>query len=255
MRGIITIALLLVGIVRVDAQEKYSNKDSLYTRAFLVGLEAGYVSNYLITNISNLSFTRYEARGGYMVAVPVLYTFNSWFGLASAPGLVQKNYTYSRSGFFEGIREAHTNTYLQVPLQARFSFGGKKLRGFVDLGVYGAYWAWGRVSGSEPNILDPGTQTYNSANPNGIYDIINRHDFNQPYEFNSVRDNRFEFGGILGLGLRYEFDSGFMLFAEGRKMQAITDQQKQYMINQVPRYNSSYAFSFGVMIDLKHFSL
>jgi hypothetical protein len=258
MRRVITISLLLLAVICARAQglrENGQHADSIYIRTFLIGLEAGYVTNYLITNISNLSFTRYEAHGGYTTGVPIVYNLNSWFALSSNPGLVQKNYTYSRSGFFEGIRELHTNTYIQLPLLTRFSFGGRRLKGFVDIGVYGAYWAWGHISGSEPNILDAGTQTYNSANPNGIYDIINRHDFNQKYDFNAVRDNRFEFGGILGLGMRYEFDKGFQVFVEGKKIQSITDQQKKYMINQVPRYNSSYAFTFGVMIDVNHFRL
>jgi hypothetical protein len=256
VRKAAAIVLFFVSVLRADGQDAQIGEVIPPQRHdFFIGIEAGWVTNYLITNISNLSFTRYEPRGGYTVAIPLQYSINSWFELYSNPGVIQKNYTYSRSGFFEGIRELHTNTYLQVPLVARFSFGGRRLKGFLDLGVYGAYWAWGRVSGSEPNILDPGTQTYNSANPAGIYDIINRYDFDERYDFNTVRDNRFEFGGTLGVGMRYEFASGFMAFIEGKKIQPVTDQQKKYMSNQVPRYNSTYAFTFGVMVNVSNIGL
>jgi hypothetical protein len=252
-----TCLFFLLTIIKAGGQDddQYKEIDLPNAHAFSIGLEAGWTTNYLITNISNLSFTRYEALGGYTLAIPLQYSFNTWFALYSNPGIIQKNYVYKRSGFFEGIREVHHNGYLQLPILARFSFGGRRLKGFLNLGVYGAYWAWGRISGSEPNILNPGTQTYNSANPAGIFDVINRYDFNQPYQFNSVRDQRFEFGGILGVGVQYDFMNGFTAFVEGRKAQPITDQQKNYMSNQIPRYNSTYAFSFGFMIDVSKIQL
>jgi hypothetical protein len=245
----LVILVLTSAYIKCNSQGKFVYEDS--TRGRLsVGLEIGYSSNYLITNISNLSFTRYEPQGGYTVAIPVQYDLNGWFALYSNPGIIQKNYNYARSGFFEGIHELHKNTYVQLPLLGRFSFGGEKLKGFVDIGVYGAYWAAGHISGSEPNILNPGTETYNSSNPNGIYDIINRYDFSEKYSFNSTRDNRFEFGGILGLGIRYEIAKVWQVFLEGKKIQPVTDQQKKYMTNQVPRYNSTYCFTAGVMLRL-----
>jgi hypothetical protein len=252
-----TCLFFVLTIIKAGGQDddQYEEIDLPNAHAFSIGLEAGWTTNYLITNISNLSFTRYEALGGYTLAIPLQYSINSWFALYSNPGIIQKNYIYKRSGFFEGIREVHHNGYLQLPILARFSFGGQRLKGFLNLGVYGAYWAWGRISGSEPNILNPGTQTYNSANPAGIFDVINRYDFNQSYQFNSVRDQRFEFGGILGVGVQYDFMNGFTAFIEGRKAQPITDQQKKYMSNQIPRYNSTYAFSFGFMINVSKIRL
>ncbi len=226
-----------------------TNPDSERVGRLWLGLEGGWSSNYLITNISNLSFTKYDPKSGYFVAIPLQYDINNWLAIYSDPGLIQKNYRYIRTGFFQGIQETHTNTYVQIPLNARFSFGGTKLKGFLDAGIFGAYWATGHVNGVQPNILNP-VSSYTTSNPASIFDLVNRYDFNERYQFNSSKDNRYEFGGILGVGIQYDLPR-FKIFIEGKKIQPITDQQKKYMTNQVPRYNSTYLFSAGCMIRLK----
>jgi len=41
------------------------------------------------------------------------------------------------------------------------------------------------------------------------------------------------------------------VFVEGREIQSLTDQQKNYMINQIPRYNQTFGLTLGCLISLK----
>ena len=34
----------------------------------------------------------------------------------------------------------YVNNYLQLPVMGSFSFGGQKVRGFFNAGIYGGYW-------------------------------------------------------------------------------------------------------------------
>jgi len=219
---------------------------------FSLGLETGYTLNYLITNISSLTDTEYQPIGGFSVAIPVAYALTDWWSLYSDPNLTKKNYEYERTGSFQGVNETYTNTYLQLPFMARFQYGGKKLKGFVNPGFYGGYWLSGRVKGTMPNPLNP--VTTGSTSGTSIFDGLNPYSFNEKYAFNSTKDNRWEFGWILGAGASYQLNSTFQLFVEGRITQSLTDQQKQYMTNQVQRYNQTIGISAGCLVNLKALS-
>ena len=74
--------------------------------------------------------------------------------------------------------------------------------------------------------------------------------YNEKYSFSTVKDNRLEFGWVAGIGASYETENGYRFFIEGRYQYSFTDQQKNYMINQVPRYNDTYGIHLGVMMDM-----
>src|ERR1700712_2571845 len=118
-----------------------------------IGFEAGGKKNYLITNNSSQSFTLYKSQSGGSFGIPVSYKVNDWFSLQADPSFIQKNYKIERTDFFEGKYQTNTNTYLQLPVFAHFSFGGQNVKGFINLGGYAAYWAASKIKGSEPNIL------------------------------------------------------------------------------------------------------
>jgi opacity protein-like surface antigen len=216
---------------------------------FSVGLETGYTRNYLITNISSLPFTTYKPVGGFSIGVPLQYRVTEWFSLYSDPNMTKKNYEYARTDFFQGVHETYSNTYLQVPLTGRFLFGGQRLKGFVNGGFYGAYWAFANVKGTLPNPLNPTNGT--AANPKSIFDELNPYSFDEKYSFNDTKDNRIEFGWILGAGISYQLTESVQLFLEGRNTQGLTDQQKQYMTNQIPKYNQTYGASIGFLLNLR----
>src|SRR3954468_16498913 len=97
---------------------------------WLIGFEIGYTNNYLITNISSLPFTVLKPQGGYMVGLRVEYNLNKWMSISSNPNWSQKNYEMERTGFFAGVYEKFTNSYIQLPVFGHFSFGDKKVKGF-----------------------------------------------------------------------------------------------------------------------------
>jgi hypothetical protein len=211
-----------------------------------IGLQGGYDKNYLYTNISNLDLTTYKPAGGFTVGIPVQYQVADWFALQTGVDFVRKSYSVERSSFFDGVYQTNTNSYIQVPVIAHFMFGGEKIKGFLNLGMYGGYWAMARVKGAIPNILNPVDSVTASDN---FYDYNNAYNYNEKYSFDSKKDNRLEFGWLAGVGMSYQLNDNYSLFIEGRYYQSVTDQQKKYMINQVPRYNQTYGISVGCMFS------
>lgn len=216
-----------------------------------VGLEGGSFTNYMITNTSSLPFTVTQPITGYAIGIPVCYRVNDWFSVLADPNVMKKNYKVVRTDFFQGVYETHNNTYLQLPLMANFAFGPGRLKGFLNLGGYVGYWAAGKVSGSEPNILNPVDDAFFTSNPSSVFGENQSYSFSEKYSFDATRDNRFEAGWVLGIGVRYLVAARYNLFIEGREIQSLTDQQKNYMINQIPRYNRTFGLMVGCLINLK----
>lgn len=217
------------------------------TAQLAVGVEGGYNKNYLVTNNANRSFTYYQPMNGFTVGIPLQYKITDWFAVATDPTFIKKNYQQQRSAFFIGVYQQNYNSYLQLPLMAHFMFGGEKLKGFLNAGVYGGYWVASKVKGKMPNILDIPSNDSATAS---IYDYENPYSYNQKYTFDKRKDNQFEAGWIGGIGLAYDVTSRYQVFAEGRILYSFTDQQKNYMINQLPRYNTTVGINAGILINL-----
>ncbi len=214
-----------------------------------IGIEGGYNKNYLVTNNSNRAFTNYVPMNGFNVAIPVQFQLADWFAVTADPTFIQKNYRQERSSFFEGVYQNNYNNYLQLPITGRLLFGGKKLKGFIDGGIYGGYWMSSKVKGVTSNILDPTGDENTSVS--SIFDFQKPYSYNEKYTFDSKKDNRFEFGWIAGLGIGYGITERYQVFTEARLMYSFTDQQKNYQTNQVPRYNTTYGINLGVMYHLQ----
>jgi opacity protein-like surface antigen len=205
------------------------------------GISAGYTSNELYTNISNYSYGAYHREGGFIVAVPVQYAIRDWLAVKAEPGFIEK--TFSLRQTLPGnptTRLTNRYRYLQLPLMAQFSFGAGKWRGFATLGGYGSFWLSGRIKGTE---LDGFNYTF----PNFTHRI---QEVDGKYEFDTRRDRRLQFGWLAGGGLQYAVSKKLDVFAEGRYYQDLTDQQKDYMHNQVPRYNITTAATIGCLYHL-----
>lgn len=213
------------------------------------GLEGGYNKNYLSTNNANRAFTNYEPLSGFNLGASLQYKISNWFAIAVEPSYVQKNYSQQRSAFFSGVYENSYNNYIDMPVMAHFIFGSHQLQGFINAGMYAGYWISGRVKGVSPNILD--ITPADNTSTNSVFDFENPYSYSEKYNFDTKRDNRIEAGWIGGLGISYDVTSRYQVFAEGRMLYTFSDQQKNYMVNQVPRYNTTYEINAGVMF---HFS-
>ena len=215
-----------------------------------LGIEAGGNKNYLVTSNQAQAFTNYDPKGGFSFGVPLLYQYNDWFALQSGLSYTQKNYQITRTGYFQGIYQKNTNSYLELPILAHFSFGDEQLKGFINLGGYAAYWMSDHLKGVETNVLntvDSSSASNTLSTNTGSYG----YSYSEPYQFSTLKDKRLELGWIAGAGISYETISGHRFLIEGRYTSSVTDQQKNYQLNQIPRYNSTWGISIGCLFRLK----
>lgn len=199
-----------------------------------VGVDGGVTINSLHTGQSYDYDRHYDSRGSFTVGIPVRYDFNDWFGLQTEVSVMQKNYSMHRSPTYKYFYYDYSNTYLDLPVMARFSFGGKKLRGYLLAGFYLGAWLDSHVEGSDRQYF---------GGLNGAEYIS----FDTDVEFDSRRDNRFDGGLVGGVGLQYSITRRIGLFAEARYYYGLSDLQKNYMRGRQPRYNNTVAVMLGVM--------
>ncbi len=211
--------LILISITSLSAQ-------------WQVGISGGYSLNSLDTDNSFAYGLKNSDRGGYNFAALCGYEFTDWFTLKAELAYTQKNYeTHRTIAPLETTYTEYTNGYFQIPLYASLSFGGKKVRGFINLGFYGGYWAYGWVAGALTDVPLGG-----EANT-----------FSHSYDFNSKADNRLEAGALGGLGLMYNIDKHFALTAEARLQYSLTDIQKSYTEYLATKYYNTLLFNIGVL--------
>lgn len=210
-----------------------------------IGLQGGVSINHLNTNTNNRASTSITNIAGYNIGVTFQYRVTDWLFVQAAPNIMQKNYSFNRTDSLLGVYMQYNNTYLQIPLTTHFVYG-KRLQVFVNAGGYAGYWLKGQVKGKIPNIF-----TVANSGAGQQTEIFYLTDYNQKYEFNRQRDNRIELGWIAGCGFQYRITKQHFLFAEGTYYQSLTDQQKKYMINQVPQYNQTFVISIGDLYLLK----
>lgn len=80
---------------------------------------------------------------GVVAGVSGQYNFTDWLGLRMDVNMQWRNYDDVYSVVTEQYR--NRNIYVDVPLMACFSFGGNRLRGYVNLGGYAGIWASRKV--------------------------------------------------------------------------------------------------------------
>lgn len=205
-----------------------------------IGIKGGYTYSTLSTKTRYFYDWNYVGRSGFAIGIPVQYQFFDWFALQAELSYNQKNYRLERSPYY-GFYENRTNHYLSVPVYARFSFGGKKVRGFLDAGGYVGGWLASRRQGIEFTQFG----TNQGAGTGNIY-----YTYDEAYGFDTRRDNRFEGGLLLGIGIEYKITSLIAVQLEGRYCYSLSDMQKNYMTDQAPRYLNSFLIQAGVAFSL-----
>lgn len=208
-----------------------------------LGLQAGYSRNSLSTETGYFYDRRYIARGGISVSIPVQYVFNNWFALQAEIAYVQKNYGYRRSGFYKPLHENMTNHYLSLPLFTRFSFGSPRIHGFLNTGLYTGTWIASHRKGVTFSLFS----ATDNQNPGNINDATKLYSYDEKYIFDSRRDRRFESGLLVGIGMEYKLSHSWAVTTEGRYSYSLTDTQKDYMIDLVPRYHNTWQFQLGLL--------
>jgi opacity protein-like surface antigen len=205
-----------------------------------IGVESGLTKNYLNADISDLSYTTKKPLYGFNIAVPIDCRINHSLSIRSSVSYVQKNYSLNRTGDFKGIYQEFKNSYLQIPLLVAIQKKIKDLSFFLQAGGYGAYWNDGIVKGTIPNIFSV------SSNENDTEtESFNLTSYNEKYSFDKRKDNRLEFGFVVGCGMDYALNKKSFLRIEADYYDSVTDQQKNYMPAQYPRKNQTVTLLLG----------
>ena len=201
---------------------------SLAFAQWRVGVNGGATYNHSTISKHYMTDYQWKDRWGVTLGVMGQYDVKDWLGVRAELDWTQKNYRLTRQ-IFSNLDYKYVNNYLQLPVMASFSFGGKQLRGFCNAGVYGGYWL---TSGRE------GTDFNNSSEK--VYE------FSEDIKFNSERDQRFDFGFVGGIGLEYRFCQRWAAQVEMRYYYSTVSTQKDYMRLSDPRYNSTLGVQAGL---------
>ncbi len=203
-----------------------------------LGFEAGVSSNFLKINVTDRASTAIEPKVGYYAGIKYQYHLYRWLYINTVPGIIQKKYSIARTDSLSGIFEKKTNIYFQLPIMAHAVFG-KKTQYFLEAGFYTSYWASGFVQGKIPAIFSINTD----KNQSQTFELSS---YQEKHTFNSMIDNRIELGGVGGIGFQYLVLKSYKIYIFSRYFQSMTDQEKKYMINHIPRYNQTLSFSLGL---------
>lgn len=194
-----------------------------------VGMSGGWDYNTISIDTQYAYDMKYTGRGGMTFALTGQYDLTDWIGIRTELAYMQKGQKMERtSDIMNGSYHNTRNQYLQLPVMTQFSFGGKRIRGFVNTGGYVGHWLKRSIEGYNNDLCDE--FTYNEASP-----------------FNSLSDKRFEAGLVGGLGAEYRMAQHILISAEARYYYALTQMQKRYQeLNVTPSYNNTLALQLGV---------
>ena len=193
-----------------------------------VGVNGGADMNHFIIDKQYQTDYQYKDRWGVTMGVMGQYDITDWVGVRVELDWTQKNYRQKRENL-QICDYKYVNNYLQLPVMGSFSFGGEKLRGFCNLGIYTGYWLNSNRKGTDFNTL---TET--------------NYDFSEKVEFMDERDRRWDFGFVGGAGVEYRFASHWAAQVELRYYYSTVSTVKVNDLVKDYRYNSTMALQAGI---------
>lgn len=227
----------IVAFVGDDLSAGTPMKDVLFPRhataPWSAGLFFGSDYNKHIVNMAYADKLVYTGEKGKTAGIFAQYWLTGWLSGRADVLWLQKNYNMRRENPYISFCHTKTTTnYLQIPLTAHVSLGrAAKVYGFG--GAYVGYWMSGHRKGQSFSATYLLTQDESTTY------------FDEDYEFDSRRDNRFDAGWTYGGGLQVTLFHRLNIFGEMRWYYGFTDVQKNYMDNRNPRYNTTRSFQFG----------
>ena len=195
-----------------------------------LGLTGGGTWNHYSIDKQYMTDYRFVDEWGGMAGVTAQYNFFDWLGLRAELNFVQRNYRHTRYEYADKLSVRYENNYLLLPVTVNFSFGGQKVRGFVNAGIYGGVWLNGKRGGTENNSMGGGKAFQ----------------FSEPYKFNSEKDQRGDFGYTGGVGLEYRFHEHWLAQIEATCYYSVISATKQYMNVKDYRYNTTIGLKAGI---------
>ncbi|MCQ2177237.1 MAG: PorT family protein [Bacteroidales bacterium] len=180
----------------------------------------------------------YVPEWGYTFGVEVEYAFSDWFSLKAGLDAISKNFKMTRSGFYKNIYEAQKNTYLQLPVMASFSFGGQRLRGFLNVGPYAGVQLSRFKKGITPGVVA------------GYSGVMQYSDYNIRNDFSAKADNRFDAGIVAGVGIGFQVSELIGLALEVRDSQSLVSTKKTSRVVSTLDLNNTCAFLVSISFSL-----
>ena len=193
-----------------------------------VGINGGGDLNHFIIDKQYQTDYQFKDRWGGTVGIMGQYDIADWAGIRFELDWMQKNYRQTRETL-KVYDYKYVNNYLQLPVMGSFSFGGQRVRGFCNLGIYGGYWLNSSRKGFD----------YNALTQKG-------YDFTEKVEFYDDRDRRWDFGFVGGAGLEYRFASHWAAQVELRYYYSTVSTTKVNDVAKDYRYNSTLALQAGL---------
>lgn len=198
-----------------------------------VGATVGAVNNRLSIDTQYQYDWRYDSRWGVQAGVSGQYNFRDWLGVRANLAFQQRGYTQRRTEKYATPNSYHyRDNYLVLPVMASFSFGGEKLRGFLNLGVYGGYWLNSQVHGKATNLSIESTQN-------------DPYKFDESIDLSGVQYQRWDFGGVAGVGIEYRINEHWATQIEARYNYSIISKKKQYQELKDYQYNNPVSLTVG----------
>jgi hypothetical protein len=213
-----------------------------------IGLGFGLNINSLETNINNLSFTEVIPDIGYNYQIKYIDKISA-FSWELGLGIVEKNYSINRIDKFSGIYYKYQNTYLQLPIKIHYNLLPKtKVNIYINIGGFCSYWLSSQQNGTIPNVFNTSNIIYESGE---ISQSFKYEKYKTKYKFNPKKDNRIEFGISSGIQITFIMLQKYYLFFGFNYYRALTDQQKEYMLNQYKKINYTFSFEGGLMFNIR----
>lgn len=197
-----------------------------------IGANIGAADNNLSIDTQYQYDWRYNNRWGLQAGVMGQYDVADWLGVRAELNFQQRGYTMRRTQYpLQQTQLNYRDNYLTLPVMASFSFGGKKVRGFLNAGVYGGYWLNSHAKGTV-------VPDFEEADATSSVDT--------PVELSSTRDQRLDFGYVGGVGVEYRFHSHWAAQVEARYYYSVVSKKKQYQATKDYQYNNTISLTGGI---------
>lgn len=170
-------------------------------RYFRPRLDIGFKAGATMANQQFSPSIEQKMLQGFIGGVTVRYSEEKLFGLLAELNIDQRGwkedfeetpFTYSR-----------TLTYIDLPIMTHINFGGRKFRGFVNLGPSVGYMIGDKISAN-----------FDYENPTKVdgFPLTDRH----VSQMSMAIKNKFDYGIVGGAGMEFRIKGKHFLMLEGR---------------------------------------
>ena len=214
-----------------------------------VGVFGGYANNSLYQGGAEYVRPGIIQRNGngWMAGLALRWQIFNWLVLQADPVFITRVYANEQALYINEELSPHKNTtinsFIDLPLLVSFQVPlANHLRLTAGAGYYAGLWLASHEQGT--NLMPP-------ESPDG--GEIASQDYNVERVLDPRRDNRFDHGAVMSVGIQYDFarfkPCHLSVFVEGRYWHGLSDLQKPYQRNLPPLMQSTLTVHAGILIQ------